>query len=264
MGFNQWMLAFHVLSAFSLVAGSTLFWVLVVAVRRIDTPDDTLRLGPVARVGNATIAVGMGGTIILGIYLAFAVDGYAIWDGWIIAALVLWAVGATLGRQVEEAFRQGPRKGARAQAGGRERSERRAPRAQPHIARRPLPRPDLGRPAPDHHRHDLEARSMSVLATVRPDRLELPALRARPRRDDPRRRPRHGHRGALLREGGREAPAARLLVADARLVPRLDPDAPRRAVDLLAGGLGRRSEQAGPELAGHRIPARRRRRATYS
>ena len=110
MGFNQWMLALHVLAAFSLVAGSTLFWVLIVAVRRIDTPDDTLRLGPVAKVGNATIGIGMGGTIILGIYLAFAVDGYAIWDGWIIAAIVLWVVGAAIGRQVDEAYRQGPRK----------------------------------------------------------------------------------------------------------------------------------------------------------
>jgi len=110
VGFNQWMLALHVLAAFSLVAGSTLFWVLVVAVRRIDRPDDTLRLAPVAKVGNATIGIGMGGTIILGIYLAFAVDGYAIWDGWIIAALVLWVVGATLGKRVGEAFMQGPTK----------------------------------------------------------------------------------------------------------------------------------------------------------
>jgi hypothetical protein len=110
VSFDQWMLALHVLAAFSLVAGSTLFWVLIVAVRRIDTPDDTLRLGPVARVGNATIGIGMGGTIILGIYLAFAVGGYALWDGWIIAAIVLWAVGAAVGKQVGEAFMQGPRK----------------------------------------------------------------------------------------------------------------------------------------------------------
>ena len=110
MGFKDWMLALHVLAAFSLVAGSTLFWVLIVAVRRIDTPDDTLRLAPVAKVGNATIGIGMGGTIILGIYLAFALDGYAIWDGWIIAALVLWVVGATLGKRVGEAFMQGPTK----------------------------------------------------------------------------------------------------------------------------------------------------------
>jgi hypothetical protein len=110
VGFKDWMLAFHVLAAFSLVAGSTLFWVLIVAVRRIDTPDDTLRLGPVARVGNATIGIGMGGTILLGVYLAFAVDGYAIWDGWIIAALVLWLIGAALGRQVGEAYTKGPKK----------------------------------------------------------------------------------------------------------------------------------------------------------
>ena len=122
MGFNQWMLALHVLAAFSLVAGSTLFWVLIVAVRRIDTPDDTLRLGPVAKVGNATIGIGMGGTIILGIYLAFAVDGYAIWDGWIIAAIVLWIVGAAIGRQVDEAYRQGPRKALELK--GRERTVR--------------------------------------------------------------------------------------------------------------------------------------------
>jgi uncharacterized membrane protein len=52
----------------------------------------------------------MGGTIILGIYLAFALDGYAIWNGWIIAAIVLWIVGAALGRQVGEAYMQGPKK----------------------------------------------------------------------------------------------------------------------------------------------------------
>jgi hypothetical protein len=108
--FNDWMLALHVLAAFSLVSGSILFWVLVVAVRRVDTPDDTLRMGPVARVGNATIGIGMGGTIILGVYLTFAVDGYAIWDGWILAALVLWLIGAALGRQVGEAYMQGPKK----------------------------------------------------------------------------------------------------------------------------------------------------------
>jgi len=116
--FNDWMLALHVLAAFSLVAGSILFWVLVVAVRRIDTPGDTLRLGPVARVGNAAIGIGMGGTILLGIYLAFALDGYAIWDFWILAALVLWFVGAALGRQVGEAYAEGPKKALELQGAG--------------------------------------------------------------------------------------------------------------------------------------------------
>jgi hypothetical protein len=118
VSFDQWMLALHVLSAFSLVAGMILFWVLIVVGRRIDTPGDTLRLGPVAKVGNATVGIGLGGTIILGIYLAFAVDGYAIWDGWILAALVLWFVGTALGRRTGAAFVEAPRKAQELEAAG--------------------------------------------------------------------------------------------------------------------------------------------------
>ena len=173
MSFNQWMLAFHVLAAFSLVAGSTLFWVLVVAIRRIDTPDDTLRLGPVVKVGNATIGIGMGGTIILGIYLAFALDGYAIWDGWILAALVLWVIGAALGRQVEEAYRQGPRKALELKGAG-ENGPNAELLALNRTSRGVLLHALTGRPALDHHRHDLEAGRMSVLATVRPDDWNFP------------------------------------------------------------------------------------------
>jgi uncharacterized membrane protein len=118
VSFEQWMLALHVLSAFSLVAGMILFWVLIVVGRRIDTPGDTLRLGPVAKVGNATVGIGLGGTIILGIYLAFAVNGYAIWDGWILAALILWFVGTALGRRTGVAFMEGPRKAQELETAG--------------------------------------------------------------------------------------------------------------------------------------------------
>jgi hypothetical protein len=109
VSFDDWVLALHVLSAFSLVAGIVLFWVIVVAVRRMDTPGDTLRLGPIAKVGNATVGAGMGGTIIFGVWLAFSYGGYNIWDGWILAALVLWVVGAALGRRTGEAYLQGPK-----------------------------------------------------------------------------------------------------------------------------------------------------------
>jgi uncharacterized membrane protein len=118
VSFDQWMLALHVLSAFSLVSGMILFWVLIVVGRRIDTPGDTLRLGPVAKVGNATVGIGLGGTIILGIYLAFAVDGYAIWDGWILAALILWFVGTALGRRTGAAFMEAPRKAQELETAG--------------------------------------------------------------------------------------------------------------------------------------------------
>ena len=118
MSFDDWVLALHVLSAFSLVAGIVLFWVLIVVGRRIDTPAETLRLGPIAKVGNATVGVGMGGTIVFGVWLAFSYGGYEIWDGWILAALVLWFVGAGLGRRTGEAYLEGPRKAQELEAAG--------------------------------------------------------------------------------------------------------------------------------------------------
>jgi uncharacterized membrane protein len=118
MSFDDWMLALHMLSAFSFVAGMILFWALIVVVRKIDTPEGTLRLGPVAKVGNAAVGIGMGGTIVLGIWLAFSVGGYDIWDGWIIAALVLWLIGAELGRRTGAAYMEGPKKAEELAAAG--------------------------------------------------------------------------------------------------------------------------------------------------
>jgi uncharacterized membrane protein len=118
VSFDDWMLALHVLSAVAFVSGMVLFWVLIVAVRRIDTPDETLRFGPLAKVGNAAVGIGMGGTIVLGIWLAFSVGGYDIWDGWILAALVLWLIAAELGRRTGAAYEEGPRKAEELEAAG--------------------------------------------------------------------------------------------------------------------------------------------------
>src|SRR3954447_4337856 len=119
MSFLDWALAVHVLSAFAYVAGLVLFWVLVVAVRRVDTPEQTLRMEPIVKVGNVAVGAGAIGTIVIGIYLAFAVDSYAIWDGWIIAALVLWAVAGGLGQRTGVAYMQGMNKAKELDAAGR-------------------------------------------------------------------------------------------------------------------------------------------------
>lgn len=118
MSFNQWVLAFHVLSAFAYVAGVVLFWSLIVAVRKIDTPEATIRIEPVVKVGNAAVGIGAGGTILLGIWLAFALDGYAIWDGWIIAALVLWVIAAAFGQRTGVAYTRGMTKAKELDAAG--------------------------------------------------------------------------------------------------------------------------------------------------
>lgn len=119
VSFVDWALAVHVLSAFAYVAGLVLFWVLIVAVRRVDTPEETLRMEPIVKVGNIAVGLGAVGTIVIGIYLAFAVDSYAIWDGWIIAALVLWAVAGALGQRTGVAYMQGMNKAKELDAAGK-------------------------------------------------------------------------------------------------------------------------------------------------
>jgi uncharacterized membrane protein len=107
VSFDDWILALHMLSAFALVAGILLFWVFILAMRRTDTPDGTIHLKPVVKVGKATVGIGAVGTIVLGIWLAFSVGGYDIWDGWIVAAIVLWVIFAAIGRRSGDVFAQG-------------------------------------------------------------------------------------------------------------------------------------------------------------
>jgi hypothetical protein len=118
LSFDDWMLALHVLSAFAYVAGIVLFWVLVVAVRKTDTPEGTIRMGPMVQVGNVAVGIGAGGTILLGIWLAFRLDSYAIWDGWIIAAFVLWAISAAVGKRTGDEYMKGMTKATELQAAG--------------------------------------------------------------------------------------------------------------------------------------------------
>ena len=118
VGLDDWLLALHVLSAFAYVAGIVLFWVLIVAVRTTDTPEGTIRMEPIVKVGNAAVGIGAAGTILLGIWLAFRLDSYAIWDGWIIAALVLWAIAAAVGQRSGVEYTKGMTKAKELEAAG--------------------------------------------------------------------------------------------------------------------------------------------------
>jgi uncharacterized membrane protein len=118
VSFDDWILALHVLSAFAFVAGIVLFWVLVIAVRKTDTPEGTIRMEPVVKVGNVAIGIGAAGTIIFGIWLAFSFGGYDIWDGWIIAAIVLWMVTGAVGGRTGKAYMQGMNKAQELQRSG--------------------------------------------------------------------------------------------------------------------------------------------------
>ena len=90
----DWLLFLHVLAAF--MVGSAV------------TMTSAVVLGAPATRGATTVAdrlwdVGGLGTLVLGIWLALYVDGYELWDGWILGAIVLWLVAtaaATRGRQL--------------------------------------------------------------------------------------------------------------------------------------------------------------------
>jgi hypothetical protein len=118
VSFDDWMLALHVLSAFAYVGGIVLFWVLIVAVRKVDTPDGTIRMELIVKVGNVAVGIGVVGTIVLGIWLAFRLDSYAIWDGWIIAALVLWAVAGGVGQRTGVEYTKGVTRAKELEAAG--------------------------------------------------------------------------------------------------------------------------------------------------
>jgi uncharacterized membrane protein len=118
VSFDEWMLALHVLSAFAFVTGVVFFWILIVAVRSADTPEATIRLAPLSQLAGRTVGIGAGGTIILGVWLAFSYGGYDIWDGWIIAALVLWVISAAIGQRTGAAYLAGFNKAQELQTAG--------------------------------------------------------------------------------------------------------------------------------------------------
>jgi hypothetical protein len=96
----EWLLFLHVLAAFMVVAGLAAYGVLVLAggaaVQR------TLAT-PAAALWNA----GAAGVLVFGVWLAIDVDNYDLWDGWIIAALVLWLVAGAASGRLTRGMREG-------------------------------------------------------------------------------------------------------------------------------------------------------------
>lgn len=119
MTLDDWIVALHLLSAFAYVAAIVLFWVLIVAVRRLDTPDPTIAMGPVSRLGTVAVGIGGVGTLVFGIWLALSVGDYDLWDGWIIAAIVLWAIAGFFGQRTGVEYTRGVTKAIELRDSGR-------------------------------------------------------------------------------------------------------------------------------------------------
>jgi hypothetical protein len=103
---TDWLIALHILGAFALMGGMTLFWTLVLATRPPAAGLSSESVNALARPAGAAVGVGAVATLIFGIWLAIDIDGYAVWDGWILAAIVLWAVGGALGQRAGVTFQR--------------------------------------------------------------------------------------------------------------------------------------------------------------
>jgi type IV secretory pathway VirB2 component (pilin) len=92
MTFEDWIFAMHLLFAATLVGSLVMSWIVVVASRTADTPGTTLNLHRVASVATGATVVGLFGVIAFGIWLAILRVDFHPWDGWVIAAIVLWGI----------------------------------------------------------------------------------------------------------------------------------------------------------------------------
>src|SRR5262245_35567893 len=80
---------------------------MIAALWRSDSPPRVASTMLLSRVGVMLVMIGMAGTIVFGVWLAISLDAYQLWDGWVIAALVLWAIGGFLGSQAGRGYEAG-------------------------------------------------------------------------------------------------------------------------------------------------------------
>ena len=104
MNLYDWLIFLHVLAAFLAVGSLTALWALVLSSRGatpLISPDSAMRFG---RTAGIVVGAGMIGAIFFGVWLAIDVDGYELWDPWILASIVIWAISGWAGGQAGKAF----------------------------------------------------------------------------------------------------------------------------------------------------------------
>jgi hypothetical protein len=92
---DDWIKALHLLSAFALVGALTVFWFGYLLLRGDGGASGAL--GRLFKIGTITIAIGLTGTLVFGVWLSISLDGYEPWDGWVIVAFVLWLIAGGTG-----------------------------------------------------------------------------------------------------------------------------------------------------------------------
>jgi hypothetical protein len=100
----EWLLFLHLIGAFAAVGSVVVFSVLMLGGDRVAGVQLTF-------LGRRLWDVGGLLTLVFGVWLAL--DDYSIVDGWILTALVLWAIAAATGIRVGMAYEAGTAERAR-------------------------------------------------------------------------------------------------------------------------------------------------------
>jgi hypothetical protein len=96
---TDWLLALHLLGATTMIASVVLFSTVIAASRNLDRPSTVLAYFRLTRLGGVLIVVGALAAIVFGVWLALVVDRIGIFDFWVIASIVLWAVAMGAGQR---------------------------------------------------------------------------------------------------------------------------------------------------------------------
>ena len=102
----DWLLFLHLLAAFALVAAVVVSVGVLGATWRTASPRDAIPLLRLGQLGDQLSRIGGIGTLLFGVWLAIDLDGYSLTDGWIIASLAIWLVGAAASEIVARQYRE--------------------------------------------------------------------------------------------------------------------------------------------------------------
>ena len=97
MSFDDWLLFLHVAAAFAVVAAVTVFTILVVTTAADRPAGRGAPALPDRGSGEHPRPGRLGRCAAVGIWLAIRLPEYHPWDGWLIAAYVLWAIAGGFG-----------------------------------------------------------------------------------------------------------------------------------------------------------------------
>jgi uncharacterized membrane protein len=96
----EWLLLLHLIGAFASMGSVVVFSVLMASGAQVAVPQLTF-------LGRRLWDVGGVLTLVFGVWLALDVDGYGIFDGWILTALLLWLIAGGAGIRLGLAFSEG-------------------------------------------------------------------------------------------------------------------------------------------------------------